>query len=259
MNNEIMTVTPDLARYFLSKSTGNRRMQKGVIENYAKQMAAGNWPVSPQGISFGKSGRLLDGHHRIRAVVKSDIPVQFVVWKDVDDSLFDVFDTGNNRTGGDVLSIIGVNNYNQIAAAITLHSRFIIGQFYNGGGKSRISNHDILEKYNDRPEFWQSVANDSQRLYRLGLHTVRPVIIAACLAYWKDKKQPTDFIEAVFTGDDIGNAKQVSRVFINAKIRKRSFSHGEITSYFFKYHNLWLAGKKAKLVSISSNEQIQTF
>lgn len=259
MYNETVIVTPDLAKYWLTKSTVNRKLNKASVLAFSEQMKIGNWRLSTQGIEFGISGRLLNGHHRLHAVIKADIPISFVVWKDVDDNLFDVFDTGVNRTAGDVLNMEGVHNYNNIAACITMHSNFIRGIFYKTGGRNRKTNHEVLEIYKVRPDFWQRIVNEAQVLYKHGLQVVRPAIIASLLAYWEDKNQSSEFIKAVFTDGDVINAKALNRFFVNAKIRNRNLPVSDVIDLFFKYHNFFIIGKKASVVSVNSNEIINKF
>ena len=102
---EIVTVTPDMARKMLEGNEGNRPKKKSVVARYAAIMLAGNWSLSPDGLIFGRDGRLLQGQHRLSAVIIADVPVDFVVWRDVDDTVFRVLDRGAIRSASDALGI----------------------------------------------------------------------------------------------------------------------------------------------------------
>jgi len=102
---EIVTVTPEMARKMLEKNEGNRPKKKSVVARYAAIMLAGNWSLSPDGLIFGRDGRLLQGQHRLSAVIIADVPVDFVVWRDVDDTVFRVLDRGAIRSASDALGI----------------------------------------------------------------------------------------------------------------------------------------------------------
>lgn len=102
---EIRDVGPDLAKLWLSSSPGNRDLRKWWVEQLAAQMKAGNWQISPQGIAFDEVGALLDGHHRLEAVVLSGVTVKMLVMTGFPRSSYLVLDQGVKRTISDVTEI----------------------------------------------------------------------------------------------------------------------------------------------------------
>lgn len=105
INSEIITITPDLAKKFLERNTGNRPIQKTTVDRYAKIISDGYWEVTHQGIGFEKSGRLIDGQHRLHAIIKADKPVMVMVTYGLDHSSFKALDNGKQRLIADSLSI----------------------------------------------------------------------------------------------------------------------------------------------------------
>ena len=63
--------------------------------------------VTHQGIAFDVNGVLVDGQHRLAAVIEADVPVELTVFTEVGEGTFDVLDTGKRRTAADVLAIEG--------------------------------------------------------------------------------------------------------------------------------------------------------
>lgn len=98
-------ITPDIASIILEGNDGNRPPRKMQIAKYAATMAAGNWAPSPDGIIISSEGRLLQGQHRLMAVVQSGVSVTMVVWRNVDDIVFKYLDRGVTRTPSDALGI----------------------------------------------------------------------------------------------------------------------------------------------------------
>jgi len=94
----IAEVTPTFASAMLEQNHGNRTLRRGAVANYASLMEAGKWMCSPDGIIVAKSGRLLQGQHRLMAVVASGCTVQMVIWREVDEDVFPVLDRGIKRT-----------------------------------------------------------------------------------------------------------------------------------------------------------------
>jgi hypothetical protein len=67
-------------------------------------MLGGNWGLTGQGIIFDDKGRLLDGQHRMHAVILANVPVKFMVVRGISPDMFSRLDVGNKRTSSDVIS-----------------------------------------------------------------------------------------------------------------------------------------------------------
>lgn len=99
----VMHIGPEAARRMLERNEGNRPIRRHMFARYAATMAAGNWRTSPEPIVIGKSGRLLNGQHRLSAVITSGAEVPFMVVSGVDDAAFEVIDRGGPRSLADAL------------------------------------------------------------------------------------------------------------------------------------------------------------
>lgn len=104
MKAEVMTVTPELAKEFLKGNTLNRSVSNSRVTLYAKDMKDSKWTLTGNGISISKDGRLLDGQHRLLAVVKADVPVQMLVCTEIDNGVAE-FDTGRKRSLADMYKL----------------------------------------------------------------------------------------------------------------------------------------------------------
>lgn len=90
-------VTPSMAADWLScANIDNRHMRKTVVKRYADLMKANEWRFTHQGVAFS-SRRLIDGQHRLAAVVESGKPQWMVVFVEQDDDVFGVLDRGARR------------------------------------------------------------------------------------------------------------------------------------------------------------------
>lgn len=112
-----MPVTPDQAREWLGHNTRNRNISQRRVSQYARDMAAGNWMLTNQAIGFDTQGRLVDGQHRLHAVIKADTTVDMLVVANLNPDAQGHIDTGRARTPGDMIAVLdGVKNP-QMAAA----------------------------------------------------------------------------------------------------------------------------------------------
>lgn len=100
MRFEIITVTPELAAEWLARpSTRQRSQARNTIVKYARAMTEGRWhEPTTDPISFTALGELLNGQHRLVAVIKSGVTLDMLVAFDVPEVLFDVIDTPRART-----------------------------------------------------------------------------------------------------------------------------------------------------------------
>jgi hypothetical protein len=62
----------------------------------------GEWIPTHQGVAFAKSGKLIDGQHRLEAIVEANIPVEMLVVTGVRDDAYKVLDNGIKRTMADL-------------------------------------------------------------------------------------------------------------------------------------------------------------
>lgn len=103
---QVIDVTPDIARQLIeSANYDNRKVKPSVVHKYAKMMRSGEWVFSPETISVSRTGRLLNGQHRMLAVIESDVTCRFLFATGFDDEVFKVLDRGAVRTRADALGI----------------------------------------------------------------------------------------------------------------------------------------------------------
>ena len=102
MEAKVQVITPELAEQYLTKNTNNyRSMSNSVVNAYATDMKTGNWKFNGDSIKFNKSGILVDGQHRLAAIVKSGVPIQMMVITEIEDDIA-TFDIGKIRTANQI-------------------------------------------------------------------------------------------------------------------------------------------------------------
>lgn len=94
------TITPLMAKSMLSNNKSNRAVSKQDVLRYSRDMKAGKWMLTHQGILVGKDGALIDGQHRLMAIVKSGVTVKMPVTYDesITTPLELPMDTGRKRS-----------------------------------------------------------------------------------------------------------------------------------------------------------------
>src|SRR5580765_1079597 len=113
-----ITVTPQLARYILDNiEEKNRKRSMRKVDEYADGMADG-WKLTGQPIIFSRDGRLLDGGHRLSAVIKSGKKIRTMAVFGVANEAFSFLDIGRKRTPANTLKVLGVSHATVKAGAM---------------------------------------------------------------------------------------------------------------------------------------------
>lgn len=111
-------VTPAIAKDWLeNKNYGdNRPISKSRCEFYARQMETGRWKRNAEPIIFDVEDKLLNGQHRLTAIVMSGKAQDMVVLRGVATDTFTTMDQGYTRSGGQILRMKGLRHASTRAA-----------------------------------------------------------------------------------------------------------------------------------------------
>ena len=90
-------VTPEMAAKWLGKNDVNRALREHRAAFIARSIADKKWVTTHQAIAFSRSGRLLDGQHRLRAIIMANESVLIWVARNVPEEAFGVMDSGLPR------------------------------------------------------------------------------------------------------------------------------------------------------------------
>jgi hypothetical protein len=115
---DVEVVTPDKAHEWLGQNQGNRHLSPSVVQRYATDMRNGDWRVTGDPLRFTRDGRLLDGQHRLAAVIAAQVTVPMVVIRNVPDNAQEVIDSGLRRRLSDSLAMRGASDVLQLAATV---------------------------------------------------------------------------------------------------------------------------------------------
>lgn len=102
----LVRVTSDLAAEWLKLNTENRRIRGRVVDTYARDFDAGRWIPNPSDpIMISSTGTLLNGQHRLSAIVKTGKAADLYVEFGADPRSVSAIDRGLSRSAGDAFSM----------------------------------------------------------------------------------------------------------------------------------------------------------
>jgi hypothetical protein len=116
---ELVDIDPEMAERLLITNAGNRVIRARAVKQLAETMRSGLWRLTGEGIKFDRKGNLIDGQHRLMAVIQAGVPVKFHVFHGLARDIYRHLDTGVARSYTDVLKIDQERHAGALAAAAT--------------------------------------------------------------------------------------------------------------------------------------------
>lgn len=280
MKKEIVTrmvlITPEIAKRVLNLNKSNRPLNKKTVEYYAKQMANGQWTLSGQTISMSDRNTLLDGQHRLSAVILSAVPIYFNVAYNVPYESFVNYDSLRTRGMADVFAIEDVKNYVGVAAIISKYTSFKNGYFSHlgfseslkSGGickNKKLSNIESVSFYNQFPDLFNELANASQRFSKkinlFPKSTIGALMLYLILDLKHDKDKVFSFFTQLYFNENVEN---YSIYLLREKLISGSIGRYRMIGklkliYLIKCWNAYVTGKQIKNYSFNESDVMPSF
>lgn len=177
-NPELMLVTPTQAAQWLKTVPSyQRRIKARKIEAFTRDMMAGKWKLTHQGIAFDEDGGLADGQNRLHAVVKSGVAVRMYVFRGLGRDAIQQVDTGKSRTIADALKVGGARQAGEVHVAI---AQMMMAA--HGWGAKTPTASEVQDFMDAHPAIDFGVDVFSGRSAKRGITSapVRAAIVAAC-------------------------------------------------------------------------------
>lgn len=115
-------LTPAAAKKLLERNIHNRKISEKVVQKYTAEIKAGEWRLTPGGIGFDDHGTLVDGQHRLQAIVRANQSVPMLITLGLPSAGQEKVDRHRRRTLFDALYLAGFASKRQeveIATCLT--------------------------------------------------------------------------------------------------------------------------------------------
>ena len=122
VTTEVEEITPVRAEQYLDTMRANRKLSSQRVSQLANQMREGLWVFDGSPIRFNEDGELVDGQHRMWAIIESERPAEFLVLRGVNRKAMATMDTGKSRSFSDILGLNnpGLTDVTTVAAFVQL-------------------------------------------------------------------------------------------------------------------------------------------
>jgi hypothetical protein len=113
---ELMTITSQMAAELLKNRRANRPISKARVRSLIEDLRAGRWRTNGESIILTEDMELLDGQHRLQAVLESGIAITALVAVGVTPGDMGSIDQGRARSGADALAASSIPRARDMAA-----------------------------------------------------------------------------------------------------------------------------------------------
>ena len=249
---KVIFVTRDIAQRWLNRNTRNRKVNQRKLRKYVRDMAAGNWHFTGDSMKFAPDGTLLDGQHRLLAIVETGATIPVLVVQNILDEAQKHMDTGAARTAADALSIRGEQHSSILAAA----ARLALGMAAELPDPGKYDpTHAEIEKFVDENP---SIHEAAQFASSVARRTDCPPALVA-YSYWRmaqvDRADAASFWVAA--ADKVGLTAgdpviAMTNRFAESRRNRERMSKRAYLSVIFRCWNYRRAGRPLRVAKVNS-------
>ena len=202
MQTYTVDVTPEMAKRWLEKHNHrNRSIRWKSVKLLATEMQRGRFVVNGDPIRFDKNRELLDGQHRLAAIVESGVILknQLVVCN-LDPGVMPTIDTGAKRSLYDQLKIDGIANAKELASA----ARICVCYEHNDLALSfNYPDSEFSDYAHSHGSEIVAAIPGARRIYLAIGGSLAVYLAGLSYAITYDKEKTDSFIEGVATGEGL--------------------------------------------------------
>ncbi len=250
---KVVAVTPDIATKWLEGNTHNRGIDQKTVEKYARDMKRKLWVITHQGIAFDTVGTLVDGQHRLWAVIESGETVPMLVHHGLPIETQVVIDTHHARNLRDRLIL--TDNFGDVTHAEVGVLRRLLKGIGNWHSLTPQEEQEAFKKHEKAIRFAVSAFPGR----RTGITTSPVYAVIARAFYSQDAEALKRFCYVVFSGQFSAAKEKVAVLLRDALISRDSNGRSIKTDVaYLKTSNAlraFLDGKTLERLYPASEEQ----
>lgn len=266
METKFELITPEIAKKMLKQNLiNNRIIDWPTIREYARQMMNGIWyEHTGESIKITENGTLVDGQHRLLALIEANVSLRFKVDYGVPEIAFKYIDSGKRRSAGDKFHCAGILNSRNMASGIirylVLKANRTIG---NKGINVKTSKRngysftELLDVYNQQPKIWDAALNMASNWYSKSGRLLKATEFLAFYMFLRDISEDDAFVfmEKFGEGINLSNndpIKLLREKLTNAKLNPTMVLTGYVkTALIVKTWNYFRTNESIKVLRFS--------
>ena len=260
-SSRLLTITPALAQEYIDSIKPGlvRRLVWGWVDHLAELMTNGRWDPSNDALCFSPEKNMLNGNHRMHAVVKSGVTIHNnLVLYNVPESAFSAMDGGRRRVAADLLSINGENDAVWLASALR-----VLSTYNEAAGCFRLGRHHSNTEILDLYRRCSGMRDSTDTIVSLNKHKFLRMGVAVTLHYlfWQiggTKAAADDFFDRLFSGDNLSKKSVIwlLRQRLEANLGARAkLPNDYLTALTIKAWNFHAEGRQVSLLTYQQGKE----
>lgn len=205
------TIDAKWAQDALSKNMKNFRKYRSErhVARLRDDMLAGSWQENGESIKFDVDGNLVDGQHRLAAVIQADVEIRSSVTRGLPTGADLNLDSGKVRNITDVLKDLGEKNARVLSSALRLICCLDrVEDPVAGSLRRALSIREYLETHRRHPKLGESVSTRGQRPSWARFAGV--IVLHYKAGRMPDSQEIADkFFHGLATGEDLNEGNPV--------------------------------------------------
>jgi hypothetical protein len=254
---EQLPISPALARRLLELNAENQRNHRhSLSDRYSRDMSTGRWiEKNGQAINIASDGRIINGQHRLEAVIKAGKTVRFDVNMGMDPRTIVVIDAGPGRSAVDVIRTSGGGDLSGIASIVRWVLLWEMGTPTGRGGRFAPTPLELKQRYDADADLFNTAAARGGDVYSRGLTTKAVGGTAYFLFAKMNKSIADDLFDQIVSGlnlqgGDLGAAYQL-RTRLFARTSAKLGRHEQL-ALFVRAWNLYNKIKNGQRVPVTT-------
>lgn len=188
----------------------NRSVSQGHVTRLATDMKSGMWGRNHQGLAFDKNDVLMDGQHRLWAVVESGATVMMQITYGLDREAQLTIDVGKGRSTVDVLAIAGYTDARPLHVGVM--KALVRGISATKPNFTRMQEIELMQRHKAAVEFALSLFPKTRVM---GIMRAPVLAVIARAFYTQDHGKLKRFAEVLATGQRGGDDSEAVIVTLN--------------------------------------------
>lgn len=250
-------VTPERALIYLKSNRSNRKVRKTVVAQYADDMANGRWNESViDPIYISTEGNLLNGQHRLYAIVSSKTPIKMWVAENVSPEAYKYMDGGLKRQAKDMITSPNATHLaglvRIIVPIIEGHTALLSAMQGKMGTSKKDEHHvsrtQIVDYANEHGDDLQRYISMGRRMHNaIGSGSSVTYCFMPWLVDWLGRGDLIDFFVEDFVGQVPQNANvQLCKAHLSKSIIQGRMTPKSLLSILLTAYDAYLSGKPLK-------------
>ncbi len=247
---EVLVITPEMAGDWLLRNEVNRTLTVLAVNKYAGIITRGDWSLNGESIKFDWNGKLIDGQHRLNAIIQTDTPVQSLVIFGAAPESYTTLDQGRKRSVGDILKMqYEEPDHANYSSLLSWYWKFTTNRtnspdYYPTTDQS-------LAIYKAHPGLGDSLrVTDTKHFKIIGSR----VALALChyILHDLDPEGAEEFFEKLGTGAGLPALSPILKLrerLINTRVSKTNMPTYEKIAIIIKAWNAWKVGRDMRSLS----------